>query len=164
MHLHHIIPKHEWKKRFGSLKGVNSKDNVVFLTPEQHAQVHKFLYELNGCEYDRIASLTIMGHIGREDLISEIISVTHKGKPKTKEHNKKNSDANMGHKRNVGTNNSFYGLRHSDKSKNLIGNQPESRRKRASERMIEMNKKSALLGKFLGENNPMSSKNRERRK
>jgi hypothetical protein len=67
MALHHIMPKHVWKKRFGNLRGINSFDNVVELTTEQHALAHKFLYELHGDENDRIAYLGISGQIGREE-------------------------------------------------------------------------------------------------
>lgn len=52
---------------FGNLKGINSFDNVVELTTEQHALAHKFLYELHGDENDRIAYLGISGQIGREE-------------------------------------------------------------------------------------------------
>jgi len=49
---HHIIPRYEWKARFGHLKGVNALDNVVWLTVAQHAEVHLFLYELNHNDLD----------------------------------------------------------------------------------------------------------------
>lgn len=42
---HHIIPRHEWKKRFGNFEGFNSHDNIVFLTNEQHIEVHKRYWE-----------------------------------------------------------------------------------------------------------------------
>jgi hypothetical protein len=69
MAIHHIIPKHEWKARFGNLKGVNAPDN---LTPplynEQHAQVHTHYFnEITHIEYDRIAGLVISGQIGKEE-------------------------------------------------------------------------------------------------
>jgi len=36
---HHVIPRHEWKARFGNLEGVNAPENKVRLTREQHAHV-----------------------------------------------------------------------------------------------------------------------------
>jgi len=77
---HHIIPKHEWKKRFGNLEGVNAPDNLVNLTTEQHAQVHFFLWEMNGSEYDKIAHETISGQIGKEEAVSRVVSVTNTGR------------------------------------------------------------------------------------
>lgn len=106
MALHHVIPRHEWKKRFGNLKGVNAPENLVVLTVEQHAQVHTLCYELNGIEYDRLAALRIAGAIGHEEAIrgaqihsnrTRVItdehrrkqSLTMKGRKHTAEHNKK---------------------------------------------------------------------------
>jgi hypothetical protein len=77
--IHHIIPKHEWKKRFGNIKGVNSIDNLIELTVQQHAQVHALLYEINGEEYDRIASITLSGLIGQEEAMKLTSSCTMMG-------------------------------------------------------------------------------------
>jgi hypothetical protein len=73
MAIHHIIPKHEWKARFGNLRGVNAPDN---LSPElynkQHAQVHAHYFsEITHIEYDKIASLVISGQIGKEEAIRQ---------------------------------------------------------------------------------------------
>ena len=59
--IHHIIPKHEWLERFGSLKGVNAEDNIVNLTLSQHAEVHLILYELNNNENDLLAYNACVG-------------------------------------------------------------------------------------------------------
>ena len=48
MAIHHIIPKHEWKARFGDLEGFDALDNLVNLTTEQHSQAHALLYEMIG--------------------------------------------------------------------------------------------------------------------
>jgi hypothetical protein len=65
---HHIIPKHEWKRRFGNLQGLNTPDNLVNLTTEQHAQVHSHYFdEITHIELDRVASLAISGLIGKEE-------------------------------------------------------------------------------------------------
>jgi hypothetical protein len=65
--VHHIIPRHEWKRRFGNFSGCNSPDNLVVLTTEQHAQAHLFLFELNRHPYDLIAYETISGRIGKDE-------------------------------------------------------------------------------------------------
>ena len=77
-HRHHIIPKHEWKKRFGNLCGVNAPDNLVCLTTEQHAQAHKFLYELNKNKLDAIAYESLSKLIGKEEItkaVSRIVNI-----------------------------------------------------------------------------------------
>jgi hypothetical protein len=78
--IHHIIPKHEWKARFGSLRGVNSPDNVVELTTEQHVHVHRLLFEMNGDAYDKLAADGLSGHLGKEEAIFQANSIAHKGK------------------------------------------------------------------------------------
>ena len=71
MPLHHIIPRHEWKTRFGNLKGLNAKDNTIELTMEQHAHVHAHYYaEITHHEYDRIASLYIASLINKQEALS----------------------------------------------------------------------------------------------
>lgn len=80
MAIHHIIPRHEWRKRFGNLVGFRAKDNVVDLTTEQHAQAHLLLYELNGNEFDMIAYRAIIGSIGKEEILKAVVSATQKGK------------------------------------------------------------------------------------
>lgn len=68
-HKHHIIPKHEWVKRFGSLKGVNAPDNLVFLSIEQHAQAHQLLHEINADPFDLIAYQTLSGQISKPEAL-----------------------------------------------------------------------------------------------
>jgi hypothetical protein len=73
---HHIIPLHEWKKRFNPKatradKELNAPDNVVVLTIEQHAQVHQFLYEQYGRWEDRLAWKGLTGGIGTESILAE---------------------------------------------------------------------------------------------
>lgn len=79
MHKHHVIPRHEWKVRFGNLDGFNASDNVVSLTVEQHAQAHLLLFELNHSEYDRIAYLALSKEIGKEETHKRAISVANTG-------------------------------------------------------------------------------------
>lgn len=105
---HHIIPRYEWKKRFGRLVGFNAEDNVVDLTTEQHAQVHLLLYEINGNEYDMIAFRAITGSIGKEEILKAVVSATQKGRKRSLETRRKMSIVRKGrkfseeHKRNLG--------------------------------------------------------------
>jgi len=67
MHKHHIIPRHEWKVRFGNLQGFNAPDNVVYLTIDQHSQAHQLLYEINKNIFDKIASECLSGQINKTE-------------------------------------------------------------------------------------------------
>lgn len=69
-HKHHIIPKHEWKERFGTLDGVHANDNIVYLTIEQHSEVHKLLYEQYGRWEDFLASKGLDNTIGKDEFIT----------------------------------------------------------------------------------------------
>lgn len=77
-HVHHIIPKHEWIDRFGSLIGVNCQDNLVSLTPEQHAEAHKLLWELNGRWEDKIAYQVLYGQISVIEATLSAIRVSNR--------------------------------------------------------------------------------------
>lgn len=79
-HKHHIIPKHEWKKRFDNLHGVNSFDNIAYLTTEQHIECHKWLWEQYGSKQDKLAYEGLSGCLGKDEIIRQISSFTHKGK------------------------------------------------------------------------------------
>lgn len=80
---HHVIPRHEWKRRFGNLIGFNAPDNVVWLTLEQHIQVHRILYEMNGNEYDNLAANMLSGNIGKEDSIRLLPAIANRGRKHT---------------------------------------------------------------------------------
>jgi len=72
-HKHHVIPKHEWKRRFGSSKGLNNIDNVVYLSIEQHAHVHKLLWENNGSWQDNLAWKCLSGQKNFSEATKEAI-------------------------------------------------------------------------------------------
>lgn len=77
------------EKRFGNLEGVNAPDNLVNLTEEQHTQAHWFCYELNRDEFDRIASLSLCGAIGKEDIRRELgrrVGKLRRGQPSSNGH------------------------------------------------------------------------------
>lgn len=69
IHKHHVIPRHEWKRRFGTFHGFNAPDNVVWLTIEQHAQVHQLLHEMNKSWEDQLAYRFLSGLIGKEEAV-----------------------------------------------------------------------------------------------
>ena len=60
-HNHHMIPKH--------MGGSNDPENIIKLTPRQHALAHKKLYEEHGKQEDFIAWKGLSGHIGKEEII-----------------------------------------------------------------------------------------------
>ena len=77
-HKHHIIPKH--------MGGSNDPSNLIELTVEEHAEAHKKLYDEYGNWQDYLAWQGLSGRMGKEELIREKISNTHKGKKLTEEH------------------------------------------------------------------------------
>jgi hypothetical protein len=68
---HHIIPKHEWLERFGTMNGVNSNDNLCNLTLQQHAEVHLLLYELNHNQNDLEAHEACVGTLLKRQELKE---------------------------------------------------------------------------------------------
>lgn len=60
--------------------GLNSRENVVYLTVQQHAEVHLFLFELNENQYDNIAFLALSGQIGKEEATARAIRESNKRK------------------------------------------------------------------------------------
>ena len=83
-HNHHIIPKH--------MGGSDDPSNLVQVTVEQHAQLHKQLWEEFGHWQDEIAWKGLSQMIDKQELISKVISNTHKGKKVSDETRKKMSD------------------------------------------------------------------------
>lgn len=89
---HHVIPRHEWRKRFGNLVGYDCSENRVELTTEQHSHVHELLYELNRSPFDQIAYRAIRGMIGQEEANKQASSVANTG-----------NKYNIGHKNALGS-------------------------------------------------------------
>lgn len=112
VHRHHIIPRHEWKQRFHNFKGVNAKDNIVWLTLEQHIEVHKRYYDdpVDGIPKlgDKLAYKFLSGRIGKEEILKELM----------RENQKKASQYWKGRKRRSWTNEERL-----SRSKMLMGNQ-----------------------------------------
>lgn len=130
MQKHHIIPRHEWKVRFGTLRGFNALDNLVVLTVEQHALAHKFLYELNKKTEDLVAWKGLAGLIDCEEAHREICrmnGLNTMGRKRSQETKEKQRSAALerwcrpGEReaqraRNTGINNPCYGKRNSIES------------------------------------------------
>jgi NUMOD3 motif len=111
--IHHIIPKHEWRARFGSLKGVNAPDNLVELSLEQHIEVHR-RYGEEGSINDQRAYRALSGQIGKKELLCEIARVNvRKMKHHTLLSRKKMSVSHLGNK-------SHFGIPTSQKTKRLL--------------------------------------------
>lgn len=118
-HRHHIIPKH--------MGGDDSKENLVYLTPEEHAQAHLELYEKYGKYEDAQAfntlsaqwldGISVSGYKQSEEHIKKRIAATDykavskklKGRtsptknmklgPPSKETKRKISESNKGKKK-----------------------------------------------------------------
>jgi len=95
MPVHHIIPKHEWKRRFGNLKGVNAIDNLVDLTIEQHTEAHKRMAD-DGSPYDQIAYRMMTKQIGKEEAIKLAGRLANTGKKFSTEARKRMSESAKG--------------------------------------------------------------------
>ena len=97
---HHVIPLHEWKRRINpkavrSNREFNAPDNVVWLTLEQHTQVHQRMGE-EGSKWDRLSFLRMSGQIGLEEVTLRATKLANMGRKQTEEHRRKNSEAHFG--------------------------------------------------------------------
>ena len=87
-HNHHIVPKHTG--------GTDDPENIVRLTTAEHAEAHRLLYEQYGRWQDKVAWRSLAGHIGKEEIIHEVLVYSKLGKkrpPRSKEWCKKISEA-----------------------------------------------------------------------
>lgn len=75
---HHVIPRHEWKRRFGNLIGFDTQDNKVNLSHTNHTQLHQRMGE-EGSNLDEIAGRAMSGQIGREEAIRSAQSAANRG-------------------------------------------------------------------------------------
>ena len=78
-HKHHIIPKHQ--------NGSNEPSNIIELTIEEHANIHKELFEKYGRWQDKLAWQGLCGMIDKKNIIRELLSMA--GKKGSKISNKK---------------------------------------------------------------------------
>jgi hypothetical protein len=63
-HKHHIIPKY--------MGGTDDPSNLIELSPQEHAESHRLLYEKYGNWQDRVAWKGLSGLISKEDVIKEM--------------------------------------------------------------------------------------------
>jgi hypothetical protein len=63
VHRHHIIPRH--------MGGTDDPSNIIEVTVEEHAELHRRLYNAFGHWEDKIAYLGLSGRIGKEEIIRE---------------------------------------------------------------------------------------------
>jgi len=135
-HKHHIIPKHD--------NGSDDISNIIELTVEEHAEVHKKLYDDHGRWQDYLAWRGLSGQIGKKDAIREAIVQSNKARKGLY----------------IGCNNPFYGKVHSDHVKENISKANKGNtvwrgrtHKEASKLKIKENHAD-----FTGENNPFYGK------
>lgn len=124
MHKHHIIPRH--------LGGTNDPSNLLEVTVEEHAEIHRRLYEEEGRWQDRIAWLTLSGQITKEEasiLAVKMANTGNKyslGRKASKETRLKQSLAKKGrklsaeHRRKIGAGNT--GRIQSEETRRKISN------------------------------------------
>jgi L-lactate utilization protein LutC len=117
---HHVIPRHEWKSRFGNVRGLNAQENLVNLTTEQHAQVHRLLVELNGSQYDNIAALSISKQIGKEEAHRLAASFANTGKKRALGV-KRTAEQNAARVEFMKGNQARLGMKNSQKQKDAAG-------------------------------------------
>lgn len=79
--------------------GSDDPSNLIELTVEEHAEAHRKLWEEHGCWQDELAWKGLLQMINRQELISQIISNTHKGKIVSTETRNKLSNSLKGIKR-----------------------------------------------------------------
>lgn len=82
-HIHHIIPRHAG--------GTDDPSNLVELTPEEHAEAHRKLYEQYGRVQDKVAWLGLAKLATNKEIITELLK-----QPKSEEHKRKISEAHKG--------------------------------------------------------------------
>ena len=76
-HIHHIIPQY--------LGGTDEPSNLIELTVEEHAEVHRKLYEEHGNWQDYCAWQALSGRIGKEEILRMKQGMANKGRKKTPE-------------------------------------------------------------------------------
>ena len=101
--MHHIIPRHAG--------GTDNPSNLISLTPEEHAEAHRLLYEQYGRQEDYLAWRGLAGLVGKDEMIKEKMSLNSSrpgelnpfyGKTHSEETKRKISEKNKGHSYNKG--------------------------------------------------------------
>lgn len=139
-HIHHIIPKH--------MGGTDDSSNLVEVTVEQHALLHKQLWEDLGHWQDYAAWQGLSKTIGQEELIRYIQSKTHKGKIVSEESRRKMSIAHTGERQSID--------RIEKRRQKLIGqkrtfkNKEEWKKKLSSKKIGKVAHNKGISGPLLG--------------
>lgn len=94
-HKHHIIPKH--------MGGTDDPSNLIEVTVEEHAELHKILWLENGKWQDKIAWLALSGRMGKEEIIRQVQIKTNLGRKQTPEHIEKVRQSKLGKKQSSET-------------------------------------------------------------
>ena len=63
-HRHHVVPRHAG--------GTDDPLNIIVCTIEEHAEHHRYRYEMTGDEYDRIAWQSLLGMISKQEAIHQV--------------------------------------------------------------------------------------------
>lgn len=80
-HKHHIVPRHAG--------GTNDPSNIVELTPVEHAEAHKMLYEQYGRWQDYVAWQGLAKLSSKEEHVKLLLSQAgKKGSEKSKDHHR----------------------------------------------------------------------------
>jgi hypothetical protein len=142
-HKHHIIPKH--------MGGTDDPSNLVKVTVEEHANLHKQLWEDLGCEEDRIAWLCLSGQISNAEAIILAIKKANTGRKLvfSEEHKKNLSEARKRQKP------PRLGMKASDETKRKMS---DARKKKWQNDEY----KKMMSEKFSGKGNPMHRDNRNK--
>jgi hypothetical protein len=118
LHKHHIIPRHAG--------GTNDPSNIIMLTVEEHANVHKKLYEEYGRWQDEVAYRMLSGQISAQDATIEAIKKTQTGRKHSFEEIEKRRKSRIGKKhsedtkRKMSENNAMKGKTLSDEQKKIL--------------------------------------------
>lgn len=98
LHRHHIIPRH--------MGGEDDSINIVFLTPEEHAEEHRKLWESNGNQEDYIAYRSLLGLMGKEEATNLSIINSNKTRVVSEETRRKIGERSRGRQSKLGYNTS----------------------------------------------------------
>ena len=86
--------------------GTDDPENLIEVTVEEHAKLHKELYKKYGYKEDKVAWLALSKQIGHEEIWLERSSMggeKNRGVPKSQEHKDKISESLVGKKQNSDT-------------------------------------------------------------
>lgn len=88
MHKHHIMPRH--------LGGTDNPENLVEVSVEEHAEIHRCLWVYGGRWQDKTAWWVLSGQVGKDEIMREIRRQNGKlvgSRPKSKKHRQNISKA-----------------------------------------------------------------------